>query len=66
MKKDYAVINAHGDLDNLDVTAGGNVMTLCMLCRAVIDQISDATGDSVDIVMAVIRSLKKGEKEPNA
>lgn len=65
MKKDYAVINAHGDLDNLDVTACGNVMTLCRLCGAVIDLISDATGDSVDIVMAVIRSLEKG-KEPKA
>lgn len=61
MKQGYAVINAHGDLDGLDVEAGGNVMTLCMLCRAVIDQIAEETGDSVDMVMAVIRSLKKGE-----
>ena len=59
MKDGYAVINAHGDLDNLDIEAGGNVMTLCMLCRAVIDQISEETGDSVDVVMAVIRSFKK-------
>lgn len=66
MKQGYAVINAQGDLDNLDITAGGNVMTLCMLCRAVIDQISDETGDSVDIVMAVIRSLKKGKEEVKA
>ena len=65
MKSGYAVINASGDLDKLDVEAGGNVMTLCMLCRAVIDQISDSTGDSVDVVMALIRSLKKGE-EPKA
>ena len=59
MKNGYAVINAHGDLDNLHVEAGGNVMTLCMLCRAVIDRISQETGDSVDEVMAIIRSLKK-------
>lgn len=65
MKDGHAIINAYGDLDKLDVEAGGNVMTLCMLCRAVIDQISDTTGDSVDIVMSVIRSLKKG-KEPKA
>lgn len=66
MKDGYAVINAHGDLDKLHVEAGGNVMTLCMLCRAVIDQISEETGDSVDIVMAVIKSLKKGKEEVKA
>jgi hypothetical protein len=65
MKNGYAVINAHGDFDGLDLESGGNVITLCMLCRAVIDQISDETGDSVDEVMAFIRSLKKGE-EPKA
>jgi hypothetical protein len=62
MKNGYAVIKAYGDLDNLDIEAGGNVLTLCMLCRAVIDQISEETGDSVDEVMAFIRSLKKGKE----
>lgn len=66
MTKEYAVINAQGDFENLDVTSGGNVMTLCMICRAVIDQISEATGDSVDVVIAVIRSLKKGKEEVKA
>lgn len=65
MKDCYAVINASGDFDTLDIEAGGNVMTLCMLCRAVIDRISEETGDSVDNVMSFIRSLKKGE-EPKA